>query len=246
MNVVNETYHKVTADGIERVSVTRERIALTDSIMKRYAQDMPVRIDRLFDAAIISTNLTGSVGVSYKEKSAVFTVRIARMPLRARFVMEGDVLVPDFRAENEIPPMDMLWTPPSNMVIFWMVAMLAGESTSGDQFLVAMDNAGRTYRLPVSNCYENARLCSGRYDGSGRTHLEALIKGWRQFERSDWQSDLVDRGGAGGMKSSKMMFRFKPLEKEGFEQLPIQCVEGDWVPLVTKIANEFINSNIIL
>jgi hypothetical protein len=166
------------------------------------------------------------------------------MPMRAAFIMKDGYMVPDFTSSSN-DTMDLKWSPPPTMRLYLMVYCPIGSPLySETQFLVAVDGNGRFWRLPTSNTYEDCKLCTGSYNSEGATFVDVLSRAWNQFQTSRWQKDLNDRGGTSGMSNSRMMFRYKPLEKDqGFEQVP---APSDWSSYCTKVSNEFITNNIIL
>ncbi len=154
--------------------------------------------------------------------------------------MADGVMVPDFKGGNADPEFVLNWTPPDSMRLYLL--MNFGLPLKVDvQFLVAVDKDGRFYRLPLSNLYEDARLCHGAYENVGSTLIDAVSKAWVQFHKSRWQSDLANRGNE-SVAYSKKLFRFKPLEPEGFEQIK---VDG-WEALSTRVVTAFITENIVI
>lgn len=225
-----------------RQTISEQEIDLKPEILQRFVQHQLIKFPGLFSAATISPKLSGTVGMANKGPTTVFSIRLNKLPLRARFVVRGEYLVPDFTSNST--PMFLEWTVPDGMRLYLMVHMQDGAPTCADQFLVAVDGSNRTYRLPTTNCYENCKLCTGQFNGRGITYADALSKAWKQLEDSDWQSDLSNHGGERGMENSKNMFRFKPLEPDGFQQMSIHS--DSWELLCTKISMEFINSFIVL
>lgn len=244
-----ETFFAILHDGrVQKVSLTATDIDIKKDILSQFAVEAGCKIKNLIDAGILGEGTAGKIGLCAKRESMVFTIPVGVIPMKANFVIKDDILMPDFAsATSATSLMDLKWQVPHNkgMRVFLMVYCPVDSAIySETQFLLAMDEAGRTYRLPTSNCYEDCKLCTGDYISRGNTYMDVLCRAWEQFTHSNWQSDLNNRGGAKGMENSKNMFRFKPLEKEGFEQLPMNC--DNWTTLCTKIGNEFINSNIVI
>lgn len=230
---------------IYRQTVTESEIELQPEIMTRFSAQTTQRLRGLMMASAIFPELASHpISVAIREKQVAFTVPLNKLPLRARFSVnaEDKCLVPDFTSQST--PMVLEWYPPSGMSLFLLVSMLPDATISSDQFIVACDSAGRMYRLPTTNCYENCKLCTGKYDGAGATYADAIGKALKQFWSSDWQGDLSDRGGSAGMANSKLMFRFRPMEPEGFEQLPPKATH--WTALCTKVSHEYLNNMLAL
>lgn len=220
-------------------------LPLVDSILERFAVEKPVKVLSLFDSGLVGgVGLYANPALCIRGKIHAFTLRLSHLPIQTKFTMESGLLVPDFAAASTGSTMfNMLWPVPDGMRLYLMVTVDAANLVAGDQYLVAYDGSGRSYRLPVSNCYEDGKLCSGKYDNYGGSLLECLIKAYKQFQSSQWNADLNDRGGASGMANSKALFRFKPLEKEGFESV---YPDRDWTYYCNKIASEMVSSQIVL
>lgn len=220
---------------------TRE-IILNNDIITRFAQEQVIKVPAMFSSIQVGEGLVSTIGMSCKGRVMAFSLRMSEMPVRAKFTIKGGFLVPDFTGDEASSTFHMRWAVPSNLRLYLMVTMQVGKLVAGDQFLVAVDDQGRMYRLPTTNVYSDCRLCSGRFESSGLTCLDVLIKCWNQFQNSEWQQDLANHGGDNGMLYSQQFFRFKPLEGDAFEQQPIP---DDWQMLCVKVGNETVTSMII-
>lgn len=240
---MSQTHHyKLEADGtIKSVTVNEREVIMDMAIINRFAQDTPLKTTHLISSGILSEGQPiGNIGMCLRKNSVAFTVRMGVLPMRAAFTMADGVMVPDFKGGNADPEFVLNWTPPDSMRLYLL--MNFGLPLKVDvQFLVAVDKDGRFYRLPLSNLYEDARLCHGAYENVGSTLIDAVSKAWVQFHKSRWQSDLANRGNE-SVAYSKKLFRFKPLEPEGFEQIK---VDG-WEALSTRVVTAFITENIVI
>lgn len=185
----------------------------------------------------------------------VYTIPLHKLPLRARFLIKDGILAPEFanKGPNSLhQAIQLEWLPVAGMRIFLMVTVsntsiisaAKGRPVTSDQHLFAMDSAGRTYRLPTSNCFENCTLCTGIHRTDGASHIDCLNGAVNQFMTSEWQHDLAERGGVCSVQNSQSLFRYKPLEPDGFEQLP--PLTADWTKYCVKVSNEFITSNMVV
>ena len=149
---------------------------------------------------------------------------------------QGSELVPKFAGDTA-----------ANMVIPWVVAKAwagvgsvmrvrfvatitknsAGVYYVHKQYLLAYDEGGSAYRLPVSNLYDTCELCNGEYNSRSNTALEALQKSLTQFRLGSWNSDLFK-----DPDLVENFVRFRPL-KEGFETLPTKQV---WTKYCRKVS----------
>ena len=244
---MTEVYYAIESDGtVKHVTVTEREVLMDQNIMSRFAVDNPIKVNSVMSAAILPESPgLGNIGLSIKRNNIAATIRLAQLPLRCAFKMKSGAMVPDFKNGNNDPEFVMNWVPPDNMRLYFMVNMIQPAMSVDVQFLVAVDPVGKHYRLPLSNLYEDSRMCHGVYDYSGSTLIDVISKAWTQFQKSRWQSDLVDRGGASSVSNSMEMFKFKPLEPSGFEQLPIK--DGyTWESLSTRISSPFITEHIVL
>ncbi len=240
---MTSTHYRIEPDGcIKAVTVTEKEISLEQSILNKFAADSPVRTDCLLSAAILP-GVAGldNIRMCMRRTAICFTVRMASIPMRTPFTMKHGVMVPQFKADGDTE-FNMTWKVPENMRLYFMANFVNNKPDT--QFMVAVDPPGRTYRLPLSNLYEDARLCHGTYPATGSTLIDMLCKAWEQFHKSRWQSHLMDKAPAIEANSQKL-FRFKPSEGDGFEQQPI--VEGNtWESLSQRVSTAFINENIVV
>lgn len=246
-----ETYYKFnTAGECLRVTVQEQGVRLQKDLLAKFTDDRAIPIPELIDAGILGDGASGKIGMMVRSKFITFTIPVNALPMRAAFAMKGEVLVPDFSADITVPTMELKWQVPEGMRVFLVVNSPKNESyiQTDIQWLIALDQQGRIWRLPTSNCYEDCRLCAGIFDSIGATYIDMLGKAWRQFISSRWQKDLIGEGGglAKSIAHAQAMFRYKPLGKDeggGFQQLPI---EGDWTSLCTKVGSEHLNNNILI
>lgn len=228
------------------VTETHQRLDLPTGTLAKIVQESGVKLTKLFDAGLVGGMTSSIVGCSIQAGAANFTVPIDTITIRARFHMGADKMMgPDFAARlvpTSVAPMVIDWKTPLNMKLYLMVSVAPTGSRLYvvNTFLFAMDKDKRVYRLPTSNVYEDCRVCMGDFDSTSDTHVDCISKAVTQFRTSDWNADLAHRGGSTSMEWAMKLFRFKPLEPEGFEQ---QAPTEDWTKLCTKISNEFINAN---
>lgn len=226
------------------VSETVQEVPIVDEVLQRYSTDRPAKIANVCTPGLIGDGVLTNIGMTCKGKVTAFSVRLASMKIRTKFVLKGDHMVPDFGGTSSgSSEFDMVWHVPDNMNLYLVVTVDSTSLHVGDCFLVAYDRNGKYYRLPTTNTYEDGKVCQGKYDGYGTSLIDCLIKAYAQFVASPWNADLNDRGGTSGMANSMDLFRFKPLEPDGFEMVP---PTKDWTLLSTRINSEFINQHIIL
>ncbi len=234
-------YFKIELDGtVKKVPIPIEQeIKLDQSILNRFAADTPLKTNCLMSAAILPESAgIGNIGMCIKRTNVSFTVRVGTLPMRTTFMMKNGFMVPEFKADVETE-FCMNWVVPDDMRLYFIANFISMKADV--QFLVAVDKAGRFYRLPLSNLYEDARICHGEYTATGTTMIDLLSKAWSQFHKSRWNSHLTTEKNIEA--NSQQLFRFKPLEKEGFEQV---ASSDSWESLSTKVGTAFIEENLVL
>ena len=250
LTMSQETYFKIAENSqIELVTVTSRKITVRDDMLVRYMPTKPCKIKCMCMAATITGEADQRpVSLAVYDRAAYVNIPICVFPLNAMFRLEGDVMVPNFEGETDMQ-ISLKWMVPNgvSMNVGLMVVIDLSAMHPTAQMLYAMDAAHRTWRLPTSNTYENGNLCTGSYDSQGESVIDVAIKAHRQFIDSQWQSDLSNRGGSNGMANAKKMFRFKPKNKEGFEQLPMNLLnQTQWTSLCTSFSNETLNMGMVL
>jgi hypothetical protein len=240
-----EHYYKVTTEGsVRSVTHIEAEVNLESTIMSRFATDVAYKSNCLVSAGILpETPGLGNIGICMRKSNVVFTVRMAYLPFRTAFTMKNGFMVPDFKKGDADPEFVLNWVPPESMRLY-LVTNFIYPMQPDVQFLIAMDTAGRHYRLPLSNLFEDSKLCHGEYTMGGSTLIDMVSRAWAQFHKSRWQSHLADRG-TDSAANSQRLFRFKALEPEGFEQVPLD--KGiTWESLSTRVSVAFISENIVI
>jgi len=244
ITTMTEKFFKLTADGtIREVTVTERDIQVDGTIISRFSADIAIRIPNLMSAAVLPEVAgLGNIGACVRKASITLTARLAALPMRCAFIMKDGFMVPDFKKGNADPEIRLTWNIPDSMRVYFVANFLVPLAVDV-QFVVAADSAGRWYRLPLSNLREDCQLCHGAYDGNGATAIDMMSKAWLQFHKSRWQSDLVNRGTDSEMNSKKL-FRFKPLEPSGFEQVAPD--NHTWEELSSRVSTAFLMENIVI
>jgi hypothetical protein len=193
---------------------------------------------RIRDALFIGKEPVGLCVIT--DKTAWVNVH-ATIPLRfvrfnTNFRMEGEIMVPVFeKPTNDKPRFNVDWdidVACSGKVRLWLLVLT--RHRPGDPrhhvancYLAATSESNLTYRIPLSNVYDDCRICMGDYDAGGDSLPQALECALNQFLISPWNSDLRKSSA-----KSDAFFRFKP-KNEGVETLP---VEGQWNNLCERVS----------
>lgn len=168
----------------------------------------------------------------------VWSVPIHRLPLKARFRVINGVLVPMFASNTELE-MPLVWSVPPEVRLIFVVRMEpleAGVQIIGN-WLFAFNQERKGYRLPLPNLHDDCLLCTGEFEDSYDSAVEAIVASLEQFNQSKWNSDLMRT-----TSQSQAFFRFKPTN-ETFETLPIEA--ADWTVLCDKVATALMDRVIV-
>lgn len=170
--------------------------------------------------------------------NVIATIPMRFVRLNTNFRMEDKVMVPVFtKPEAHIPRFNADWDVGiacSGKVKLWL--MVQTRHQPGDAmhhirecYLAATSGSNKTYRIPLSNIYDDCRICMGdTWNGKQQPTLpQALEAALAQFLNSPWNSDLSKV-----RSKSDAFFRFNP-ENEGLVTLP---VNGQWNNLCERVS----------
>jgi RES domain-containing protein len=238
----SETFYTIdSGGGLHQVEQVVRAVELTDQFMTAMSKNVP----RVATNAISMAHLTGVAGlpgmanITLAPGNRVVNMPLNSIPLTTVYLLDGEVLYPAFDSEG--PTMPMIWVPPTTMrVILSVVLGDANQETC--QFLTAFDPQGRCWRLPLSNLYEDCKLCPGTNSDSqvNASMIHGAQRVWQQFQRSIWQKDLYTSQGDSIRKATRNLFRFIAKDKGFIQQPPV----GDWEASCKKIGVDFITQNI--
>lgn len=242
------TEYVIRPEGAFRRDLTETPIQLTDTIAEQFTEGVTRKVGHVLTYG----GNFGSVGLTItKPNYMTFSVQVVTLPLRCHCNVEAKVMVPVFD-NKECPMLPMQWKVPNGMRavlvvnVSWDPHALTYVNTGADwQYLVAFDNQNRTYRLPLSNLFEDCKLCHNIGNVHGPTAMDVVRKACEQFEKSEWNDHLYKDATPERRQSTKQMFRWKPTD-DTFQQLPMELPSGkDWTALCSKVAIDKLTSIII-
>jgi hypothetical protein len=166
-----------------------------------------------------------SVGLS----DTIWSVPIDRIPLKARFRVINNVLVPMFASTTDLE-MPMVWRAPKEVRLVFVVRTELSDDCVmvGGNWLFAFSKDNNGYRLPLPNLHDECTICTGEFDDSFCSAQECVVASLEQFNKSKWNSDLMRT-----VAQSQKFFRFKPTN-ETFDTLAIDA--ADWTTLCEKVS----------
>lgn len=209
-----ESYLRFNPDGSSHfVTMQSSPRKVTEKIMEKFTKNISLNLKRAFPCE--ETGGTASIICTNTERYAVARLKVIK--LNCHFRLVGDkVLVPVFvgketSREGYIAAAPE-WTVPDDMILLFAARIYnfndVGRplATNPDHscYLIAYDKDKRSYRLPISNVYDDCAICMGKFNGDADTASEALSLAMRQFNASDWNADL-----SGETTNSDSLFRFK-------------------------------------
>jgi hypothetical protein len=162
-------------------------------------------------------------------EDTLWSVAINRIPLKARFKLVNSVLVPMFASMTDLE-MPMVWTAPPEVRLVFVVRTTVEDDCVlvGGNWLFAYSKDHNGYRLPLPNLHDECTICTGQFEDSYDTAMQAVAASLEQFNRSKWNADLMRT-----VAQSQQFFRFRPTN-ETFETLPITA--SDWTTLCDKVS----------
>ena len=168
----------------------------------------------------------------------IWSVPIDRIPLKARFRVINDVLVPMFASQTDLE-MPMVWKAPKDIKLAFVVRTETSDDSVaiGGNWLFAINKDDNGYRLPLPNLYDECSICTGEFEHYYDTAQQCVIASLEQFNKSKWNSDLMRT-----VEASQRFFRFRPTN-ETFETLP--CEAPDWTSLCEKVSTAILDRVIL-
>lgn len=101
------------------------------------------------------------------------------------------------------------WTKPESMALFIIQQFkyIGGAWAAGETYLIATRKGdGAYYRLPMTNIYEEARVCMGAWKLEGKTFQQWYDHAVKHLANSPWNCDLRDQSRTEDMQA---IFSFK-------------------------------------
>ena len=171
----------------------------------------------------------GTAHASIGQEDIIWSMPIRRIPLKTKFRLINKVLVPMFASSSDLE-MPMVWEVPNEIRLMFVIRteLLDDYQTVEKNWLFAFNQANNGYRLPLPNLYDDCSICTGEFEQSYDTSAECVIASLEQFNKSQWNSDLMP-----ALERAQKFFRFKPTD-ENFETLPIAA--ADWTSLCDKVS----------
>ncbi len=231
----------ITAHGIERWTTTKHTMKVNEpALMDSLSKNVIRKCDRI-------ANVGGPFGLAAMTCNStleMWSVHVNKLHFECPFYLQDGVHSPAFGDTNQ-PTMKLEWIPNMSLVLGITVLRDGYYRLAGDHYLVAFDMRGNLWRLPVSNLYEDGKLCHGQPALKYTTSLECVLDCCKRFSSSKWNHDLYHLTEEKRFRSTRDMFRWKP-EATGFTQLDMTLAAAkDWTSLCQKISSETLSQLIV-
>lgn len=229
----------IKADGLVRRRIIEDPIDINAAIVDQIAAAVSRKSMKVMPMKIIDPENANDASLTMLPGGySVWSLPLVKLPLKTFYQSKDGTVFPVFD-DTTSPQLALEWIIPSNMFVV-LAVQLDSRMDCIKQYLVAFDANSRTYKLPLSNLYDDCALCSGTYKGRSGNQVEALTNAMNQLRNGEWQKDLY-QGDAAKRKRTRDLFSFK-VEEKGFSQIHYP---KDWTTLCDKVANDFVTSNII-
>lgn len=232
---MSEKYIRFNANGtMQVVQEVVQELSVSSAILDRFSSKVHRRVKAAF------TIMDNPCSLIITDAECYAVVDLVSLRILSHYQVGNDkVLRPVFlRAsdgeEKGFPMFPADWLVPSNMRLRFAARIHEYNSdkpyTHYDHacYLLAYDNAGRCFRLPLPNLFEDGAMCMGKFDCRSDSIQSAMQSAVDQLARSDWNADLMSTY---RQQCSDALFQFQP-DNEAIKCIPFG---GDWMRLSEKI-----------
>lgn len=241
--MTKKTEFVIKHDGsMIRRDIAEQEINITEKFIAKLSRNVIRKVRDAFPLSYLNGNEDDKndyVHASIGSAHSMWWLPVKTLNLTAPFKCADGILWPEFDSKN--PILKIKWKSPLNADIRLGV-VLDDSLCCTAQYLTALDCMDKVWRLPLSNLYNDCKLCHGAYPGRQACVVEALAAALFQFENSYWNSDLYVDATAEIRSATSKMFRFKA-EGKGFSQEPIFSGDENWTKWCQKIGSQFIAEN---
>lgn len=211
-------------DGLHRV--IREPVETPDLFFRNFADSVGFTT-RLF------TSPRYTVWVNISKKYINYIARITTLPLNTwfGFAQTGSEtwICPGFNDDRQdLAQMKLSWKVPDAIRLYFVMNLVAGSTKDVLFFLPVIVN-GQVRKLPLSNTYNEGRVCMGQfYVNRLNNLLPIFLRAVRHMENSTWNADLLTDEIT---TRASRLFRWSP---ENNTQLP---ADGSFTDLTIPFSN---------
>ena len=236
------TEYVVKDGGIFRRTIDEAAVNVTQQIINAMTTNASVSLRAVAVARYKGADCPMSISAT--QTHAFATVRLPHLILRAPFTViensDAKFVTPNFSSSTD-PVLTLSWTPPSgyNLCLIMRIARTASAVyTFENMWLVCHNqNDNALYRLPISNLYEDGRVCTGSRDVNANIGLTAVVDTvLEQFANSEWRNDLWYTP-----EHTPALFKWQVLNNaEGFKQMPPGSIPDFSTKIAPPVAQYFL------
>lgn len=204
-------------NGLQELTLQMRPLAIDDKVINSLSESVTRTIMYAFQVPECDTYASLKVSGSI----VGITIPLTYIQLRCPFLMnDKKELYACFDASKSAPNMSLKWVLPDSMKLSMVLLVSGTYANIQNHYLVAESGKqdGVLYRLPLPNLYENAALCSGKYQLTYNDYLSAARAAVNQFNNSAWNTDLYGRGKY-DQTGPAQLFKFKPKGETEMEQI---------------------------
>lgn len=238
--MAKKTFFVITEKSeMERWDIHRSKLNINQAMLDGLTTGMVRKLLGIFPMSAVHPEAIGAADISVGPSGfSVVRMPVFKLPLSAPYAVEGTTVYPHFDGAH--PIISQHWVPPENMRLF-LCAHINSALECVEQFLVAIDPTNKCWRLPVSNLYDNCRLCPGRHASNGSNVLQVCQRAWAQFQASNWNADLYGDASPLRRSCSKALFTFDVSNEKFTQRKP----PTKWWDLCEKVATEFLTNYVM-
>lgn len=223
---------------MERWDITRSRLNINQTMLEGMTAGLVRKANQVVDMSLIQPEAGGYADLAIGANGyCMARMPVFVLPMSAPFAIEGTTMFPAFDGPH--PVMVQRWVVPTSMRLYLCAHITSGLECT-EQFLVAIDQERKCYRLPVSNLYADCRLCSGRFANTSDSIVKLLQQCYTQFMGSSWNSDLYGDSTPLRRTSTKAMFSYTV----STDKITQNIVPTKWTSLCEKVSTQLITDYI--
>jgi hypothetical protein len=232
----------LTEDGkINRLKV--DEIVLNQSVISKIAGAM------VFGAPyVVPYNKDNEpLSICLRNNETILGARIKQLRLTTNYLLKDDYLYPCFQETSDSLKLTAIWQAPPSMELFFAIVCVGPPKEFSAQYInqsylfarhTSPKKYGGLFKLPLSNLYDDGKLCLGESIKEVRAsnYAATMDRAITILNNSNWNADLYPPN----VEISKSLFRFNPTD---MTQIPVD--EPTWPKYCLKcstIYTEAINN----
>jgi hypothetical protein len=229
----------MTEDGkVHRLRT--EEIVLNQSVISKIAGAM------VFGAPyVVPHNKDGNcLSICLRNNETILGTKINELRLTTNYGYKDNYLYPAFQESTDTMKLTAIWQTPPTMELFFAIVCVGPPKEFSAQYinqayLFARHTSPKKYtglyKLPLSNLYDDSKLCLGEAIKSvqASNYAKTMERAITILNDSNWNSDLYPPNVA----VDKSLFRFSPND---MAQIPLE--DTNWTKYCLKCSTTYIDA----